>query len=125
VYIFNRVLSKAVNKTPYELWANKRPSLKHLHIWRCPVEALPYKSHVRKLDSRTFSCYFVDYAECSRGYKFYDPTSRSTFEMGNAIFLADVEFGGEGNIRNVVFDEESIIDNDKVFILIVIQDTFI
>jgi len=79
VYILNRVLSKAVNKTPYELWTNKRPSLKHLHIWGCPVEAGPYKPHVRKLDSRTISCYFVGYVEHSKGYKFYDPTSRSIF----------------------------------------------
>jgi len=67
VYILNRVPSKAVNKTPYELWTNKRPSLKHLHIWGCPAEARPYKPHVRKLDSRTVSCYFVGYAEHSRG----------------------------------------------------------
>jgi len=33
-------------------------------------------------------------------------------ETENAIFLEDVEFGGEGNIRNVVFDDESIIDDD-------------
>ena len=123
IYILNRVPNKAVNKTPYELWTNKRPSLKHLHIWGCPVEARPYKPHVRKLDSRTISCYFVGYAEHSRGYKFYDPTSRSIFETGNAIFLEDVKFGGEGNIMNVVFDEESIIDNDQVFIPIIIQDT--
>jgi len=63
VYILNRVPSKAVNKTPYELWTNKRPSLKHLHIWGCPAEVWPYKPHVRKLDSRTVSCYFVGYVK--------------------------------------------------------------
>ena len=125
VYILNRVPGKAINKTPYELWTNKRPSLKHLHIWRCLAKAQPCKPNVRKLDSRIVSCYFVGYAERSRGYKFYDLTSRSIFETGNAIFLEDVEFGEEGNIRNVVFDEESIIDNDHVIIPIIIQDTII
>ena len=48
-YILNRVSSKAVNKTPYELWTSKRPSIKHLHIWSCPVEAQPYRSHERKI----------------------------------------------------------------------------
>jgi len=33
VYILNMVPSKAINKTSYELSTNKRPSLKHLHIW--------------------------------------------------------------------------------------------
>ena len=33
VYILNRVPSKAVNKTPYELWTGKKPSIRHLHVW--------------------------------------------------------------------------------------------
>ena len=95
VYILNRVPSKAVNKTPYEIWTGKRPSIKHLHIWGCPAEARPYRPHERKLDSRTISCYFVGYAERSRGYKFYNPASRSIFKTENARFLEDVEFGGK------------------------------
>ena len=105
IYILYRVPSKADNKTPYELWTSKRPSIKHLHIWGCPTEARPYRPHERKLDSRIISRYFVGYAECSRGYKFYNPTLRSFFETGNARFLEEVEFGKEENIRNVVFEE--------------------
>ncbi|RDX64185.1 hypothetical protein CR513_57290, partial [Mucuna pruriens] len=41
----------------------------------------------------------------NRGYKFYDLTSRSFFEMRNAIFLKEVKFEKEENIRNVVFEE--------------------
>ncbi|RDX94072.1 hypothetical protein CR513_23581, partial [Mucuna pruriens] len=100
--------TKTFNKTPYKLWTGKKPSINHLHIWGCPTEARPYRPHERKLDSRIVSCYFVGYAECSRGYKFYDPTSRSFFETGNARILEEVEFGKEGNIRNVVFEEESV-----------------
>ena len=83
----------------------KKPSIKHLHIWGCPAEARPYRPHERKLDSRTISCYFVGYVERSRGYKFYDPTLRSIFEMGNARFLEEVEFGKEENIRKVIFEK--------------------
>ena len=115
--------SKAVNKTPYELWTSKRPNIKHLHIWGCPTEARPYGPHERKLDSRTISCYFVGYAECSRGYKFYDPILRSIFETGNARFLEEVEFGKEENIRKVLFEEKPIIDSSQVLIPIVVQET--
>ncbi|RVW77086.1 Retrovirus-related Pol polyprotein from transposon TNT 1-94 [Vitis vinifera] len=73
VYILNRVPSKAVAKTPYELWTSKKPSIRHLHVWGCPAEARPYKPNEKKLDSRTVSCYFVGYSERSRGFKFYDP----------------------------------------------------
>ncbi|KAJ9554358.1 hypothetical protein OSB04_018403 [Centaurea solstitialis] len=119
VYILNRVPSKAVAKTPYELWTGKKPSLNHLHVWGCPAEAKAYNPHERKLDSRTISCYFVGYPERSRGFKFYNPTTKSIF--------------GTGNARNVVFEEEedqvhsssiptSTIDNDQVLIPIIVQD---
>jgi len=54
-YILNRVPSKAVNKTPYKLWTDKKPSINHLHIWGYMAEARPYRPHERKLDSRTIS----------------------------------------------------------------------
>ena len=79
-YILNRVPSKAVNKTSHELWTGKKQSIKHFHIWGCPTEARPYRPHERKLNSRIISCYFVGYAERSRGYKFYGPPLRSIFE---------------------------------------------
>ncbi|RDX71714.1 hypothetical protein CR513_48894, partial [Mucuna pruriens] len=123
VHILNRVPTKAVNKTPYELWTGKKPSINHFHIWGCLAEARPYRPHERKLDSRTVSCYFVGYAKRSRGYKFYDPTSRSFFEVGNARILEEVEFGKEENIRNVVFEEESVDDVGQILVPITIQET--
>lgn len=49
-YIINRVPTKATTKTPYELWTRRNPSLKHFHVWGCPVEARPYKPNENKLD---------------------------------------------------------------------------
>ena len=95
VYILNRVPTKATATTPYELWTGKKPSLNHLHIWGCPAEARPYKPHEKKLDSRTISCYFIRYSERSRGYKFYDPTTKAIFETAIAQFFEDVEFARE------------------------------
>ena len=37
VYILNKVPSKAVAKTPYELSTRKKPSIRHLHVWGCPT----------------------------------------------------------------------------------------
>ena len=38
VYILNRVPTKAVPKTPFELWKNWKPSLRHMRVWGCPSE---------------------------------------------------------------------------------------
>ncbi|RDX70551.1 Copia protein, partial [Mucuna pruriens] len=93
IYILNRVSTKVVNKTPYELWIDKKSNIKHLHIWGCLVEAKPYKPHERKLDLKTISYYFVGYVECSRGYKFYDLTSRTIFEREMREFLRKLSLG--------------------------------
>ena len=34
-FILNRVPSKAVEKTPYEIWNGKPPSFSFLKIWGC------------------------------------------------------------------------------------------
>ena len=107
-YILNRVPTKAAAKTPYELWVGKKPSLKHFHVWGCPVEARPYKPNERKLDSRTVSNYFIGYSERSKGYKFYDPKLKTIFETGTATFFEDIEFGEKNKIRDFVLEEESV-----------------
>jgi len=55
------------------------------------------------------SNYFIGYSERSRSYKFYDPTIKSIFETGYVTFFEDVEFGGRNKVRDIVFEEESVI----------------
>ena len=127
-YILNRVPTKATAKTPYQLWTDKKPSLKQLHIWGCPAEARPYRPHEKKLDSRTVSCHFIGYSERSRGYKFYDPTTKSIFETGNARFFEDVEFDEGDKDRDFTFEEEyvdiptAVIDIDQAPIPDIVQE---
>ena len=69
-YILNRVPTKAIAKTPFELWKGWKPSLRHMRVWGCPSEVRIYNPHEKKLDPRTVSGFFVGYAETSKGYKF-------------------------------------------------------
>ena len=62
-YILNRVPTKAIAKTPYELWIDINPSLNHLHVWGCPTKARPYRSNEKKLEPRIVSSYFIGYSE--------------------------------------------------------------
>ena len=127
-YILNRVPTKVTAKTPYELWTSKKPSLKHLHIWGCPAEARPYRPHEKKLDSRTVSCYFIGYSKRYRGYKFYDPTTKSIFETGNAQFFEDVEFDRGDKDRDFAFEEDyvdiptAVIEIDQAPIPDIVQE---
>ena len=60
MYLLNRIPSKIVPKIPFELWTKRKPSLRHLHVLGCPVEARIYNLHEKKLDFRTISGYFID-----------------------------------------------------------------
>ena len=93
VYLLNRVLSKAVPKTHFELWTGRKPSLRHLHVWGCPAEVRVYNLHEKKLDLRTIGGYFIGYLGKSKGFRFYCPTNHSTrtVETGNASSLKVVK----------------------------------
>ena len=130
VYIQNKAPSKAVTKPPYKLRIGKKPNIRHLHVWGCPAETLPYRPNEKKNDSRTVRCYFIGYSERSRGFKFYDPSSRFFFEMGNVKFPEDVEFRREGvdKVKDIVFEEEIIsfptvdIENDQTLPTVAVEN---
>ena len=102
----NRVPSKAIPKTPFELWTRRKPSLRHLHVWGCPTEVRVYNSHENKLDLRTISGYFIGYPEKSKGFRFYCPNhSTRIVETGNARLFENGEISGSDNLRNVDIQE--------------------
>nr|GEV40859.1 putative zinc finger, CCHC-type [Tanacetum cinerariifolium] len=53
VHILNRVPSKFVPKTSYEIWTGRKPSLRYFRVWGCPAEAKLYNPQSRKLDLKT------------------------------------------------------------------------
>jgi hypothetical protein len=99
VYLLNRVPSKAVPKTSFELWTRRSPSLRHLHVWGCPTEARVYNLHEKKLDLRTISGYFIGYPKKSKRFRFYYPNhSTRIVETGNARFIENDEISGSDNL---------------------------
>ena len=111
-YILNRVPSKAVPKTPYELWTSRKPSLRHLHVWGCQAEVRIYNPHEKKLDSRTISGYFIGYPERSKGYRFYCPNhSTRIVESENARFIENGSVSGSVGARDVEI-RESLMDQN-------------
>ncbi|PKI58225.1 hypothetical protein CRG98_021396 [Punica granatum] len=50
-YLLNRIPSKSVSTTLYEIWNGRTPSLKHVKIWGCP--AFVKKQKTDKLETRS------------------------------------------------------------------------
>ena len=63
VYLLNRVPSKAIPKTLFELWTSRKPSLRHLHVWGCPAKIRVYNPQEKKLYSRIISGFFIGYTK--------------------------------------------------------------
>ena len=95
IYILNRVPSKSVPKTLYELWIGRVPSLNHLCVWRSPAEAKVFNPNIGKLDFKTVSCHFIGYLEKSKGYRFYCPDRYTKFiETRHVVFLGNYMIRG-------------------------------
>ena len=84
-YLLNRVPSKAMPKTPYEMWCGKTSSYKYLRVWGC---AAYVKQPVGdKLDMRSSLCKFVGYPKESIGYYFYDIGREHVWVPGTICFF--------------------------------------
>jgi hypothetical protein len=65
-FILNRVPSKSVEITPYELWHGKKPMLSFLRVWGCEACV------------KSAKCIFVGYPRETIGYTFYHPAEGKT-----------------------------------------------
>jgi hypothetical protein len=89
-HILNRVASKSVPKTPYELWIGRKPTLNYLHVWGCLAEEKVFNPNIRKLGPKTVSFHFIGYPDKLKGYRFYCPDRHSKFiETRHTVFLED------------------------------------
>ena len=88
VYILNCVLTKVVQKTPFELFEGWKLGLRHIRIWGCSSEVRVYNPQENKLDPRTICGYFIGYSEKSKGYRLYCPSHTTRIvESRKAKFL--------------------------------------
>jgi hypothetical protein len=109
IYILNRVPSKSVPKTPYELWIGRVPSLNHLRVGGSPAEAKVFNPNIGKLDPKTVSCHFIGYPEKSKGFCFYCPDRHTKFvETRHAVFLEDEMMRGSMVAREIDLEEKRV-----------------
>ncbi|RVW59830.1 hypothetical protein CK203_098481 [Vitis vinifera] len=109
LYILNRVPTKVVPKTPFELWKGWKPSLRHIHIWGCPSKVRVYNPQEKKLDSRTISAYFIGYAKRLKRHRSYCPSHNTRIvESRNAKFLENDLISRSDQFHDVVCERDHI-----------------
>ncbi|GKD03244.1 retrotransposon protein, putative, ty1-copia subclass, partial [Tanacetum coccineum] len=76
-HVLNMVLTKKVDKTPYEMWHKKVLDLSYMKVWGC--EYLVKRDTPNKLESRSIKCIFIGYPKETMGYYFYYPPENNIF----------------------------------------------
>ncbi|XP_022683471.1 uncharacterized protein LOC111257697, partial [Setaria italica] len=92
-FTLNRVPSKSVVKTPYEIWTGKVPSLSFLKIWGCEVFIKRLQSD--KITPKSDKCIFVRCPKETLGYYFYNRSEGKVFVARNGVFLEKEFLKGE------------------------------
>jgi hypothetical protein len=59
-HVLNKVLMKNKEKTPYEEWIGRKPSLSYLRTWGCLAKVNVPINKKCKLGPKTVDCVFLD-----------------------------------------------------------------
>ena len=114
-FILNRVPSKSVPTTPYELWTNRKPDLSVLRSWGCAAYVLNTSHPHGKLGARGKKCIFIRYSEHSKGYVFigeHNSGSLTEFESRDVTFLEN-DFPQQGDINKDLSFYETMVFDDQ------------
>ncbi|GKB02508.1 retrovirus-related pol polyprotein from transposon TNT 1-94 [Tanacetum coccineum] len=86
-YIFNRVyIRKFINKTPYEILRNRKPSLEYFKVFGCKVFILNTKVHLTKFDPKSYEGVVLGYSQTSKAYIVLNKETMRIEESLNVTF---------------------------------------
>jgi hypothetical protein len=105
IYILNRgQLRINSNKTPYELWFGRAPSVKYFKVFgsKCYIKRLD--ENLKKFDARSDEGIFLGYASTKKAYRCYNLRLHKIFES------ADVKVDDLKTIR--IKHQETILDSE-------------
>jgi hypothetical protein len=99
-YILNRVPSKSVPSTRYELWTGKKPDLSNLRPWGSAGFVHDTSHKYGKLGSRGKKCIFIRYSEHSKGYVLIgeQPDGSVTEVESRDVDFIENEFPSRGEV---------------------------
>nr|GEX60568.1 retrovirus-related Pol polyprotein from transposon TNT 1-94 [Tanacetum cinerariifolium] len=87
-YVQNRVLViKPYNKTPYELFHGRTPSLSFMRPFRCLVTILNTLDHLGKFNGKADEGFFVGYSVNKKAFRVFNSRTRIVEETLHITFL--------------------------------------
>lgn len=90
-YIQNRLITRATNKTPIELWNDEFPKDEKYYEFGADCYAWIPKQKRKKLDQRAQKLKFMGYDETSKGYRLINPETKMITIARDVRFLESRE----------------------------------
>ena len=102
-YILNRVPSKSVPSTPYELWNDEKLDLGNLHSWGCAAYVHNNSHQYGKLGPRGKKCILIRYSELSKRFVFVDEEAdgRVTKIKSRDVVFLEEDYPMRGKIEKI------------------------
>ncbi|CAL1369869.1 unnamed protein product [Linum trigynum] len=86
-HVHNRIPSKKLRESPYELWKGRKPNLSYLRVWGCLAFYRVSDPKRTKLGPRALKGVFLGYAENSKAYRVLDLESNVVVESRDVEFF--------------------------------------
>ncbi|GKC39554.1 putative ribonuclease H-like domain-containing protein [Tanacetum coccineum] len=110
-YVQNRVLViKPHNKTPYELFLGRKPTLSFIRPFRCPVIILNTIDHLGKFDGKVDEGFFIGYSTNSKAFRVFNSITRIVEENLHVQFSENTS-NIAGSRSNWLFDIDALINS--------------
>ena len=86
-YILNRVLIRSsLDKTPYELWKNKKPNISYFKVFGSKCFVLNTKDNLGKFDAKSNVGIFLSYSSSSKAYRVFNKKTMVVEESVHVVF---------------------------------------
>ncbi|KAH9735120.1 hypothetical protein KPL71_017636 [Citrus sinensis] len=103
-YVLNRVLIRPnLNKTPYELWKDKKPNIGYFKVFGCKCFVLNTKDNLGKFDPKSDVGIFLSYSNSSKAYRVYNKRTLVVEESMHVTF----DESNPSSMEKVVVDDNA------------------
>lgn len=101
-YLRNRSATKSlVDKTPYEVWTSKKPTVSHLKVFGSLAIAVD-KTQSKKFQSKGKELIMVGYSDTSKAYRLYNPASKRVIVSRDVIFMEHSYVGSKDAVFDII-----------------------
>ncbi|XP_042973126.1 uncharacterized protein LOC122304931, partial [Carya illinoinensis] len=86
-YVINRVMLRSkLDKTPYELWNEKKPNIGYFHVFGCKCFILNDRNNLGKFDAKSDEGIFLGYSTNSKAYRVFNKKTLTVQESMHVVF---------------------------------------